>query len=779
MSAKIRILYIDDYELDRELVKDALEREHGGFELMEAANKQEFEALLKTHEFDVVLSDFNIAGFEGLQVLEAVLEYDPRIPVIIVTGTGSEVIATQALKQGAADYVIKRPKHIQRLPQTIFLALEKKKLIAEQKNAEYEIRNNLSFLQNLIDTIPSPLFYKNVNGEYLGVNKAFEEFYGKSRNEILGTTVYGTGPKHIADKYHEKDQELFQGLGKQIYEWKVINVEGETRDVIFNKASYTDQEGRVNGLIGIITDITELKQAKKALEESLLKQNEAIKSANVGLWDWDLITNKVRFSVEWKKQIGYEDHEIGNEFKEWENRVHPDDLEPTLEKVQHSIAKINQNHQSEFRFRHKDNSYRWILAQASIVPDENGRPIKMIGSHIDITERKLADEEKMNLQNKLAQAQKMESIGNLAGGIAHDFNNILSSIIGFTELALDDVAIGTPLEDNLQEVYTAGKRARDLVRQILAFARQSDEKLKPIRVDIIAYEVIKLLRSSIPATVEIRESIESQSTIMGNTTQIHQLFMNLCTNAGYSMEDEGGILEISLKDIVVDKDVYNKKLDLKYGKYIELSVSDTGTGIPSEILDSIFDPYFTTKGLGEGTGMGLAMVHSIVESYGGKITVESKIEEGTTFTIYLPIIRERQAVQACVTEQLPTGKERILFVDDEASITKMGSQVLERLGYAVTTRTSSVETIELFRTRPNDFDLVITDMTMPNLTGDKLAIELIKIRPDIPVVLCTGYSKKISDEIASEIGIKAFAYKPIAKADLAKTVRKVLDETKG
>jgi len=267
--------------------------------------------------------------------------------------------------------------------------------------------------------------------------------------------------------------------------------------------------------------------------------------------------------------------------------------------------------------------------------------------------------------------------------------------------------------------------------------------------------------------------------IMGNATQVHQILMNLFTNAAHAMEDKGGILEFSLKDVVMDRGVNRGKPDLKPGNYIEIKVSDTGEGIAPEIIGFIFDPYFTTKGPGEGSGMGLAMVHGIVESYGGKITVDSTLSEGTVFTIYLPITRKRTAHRLYESENLPSGTERILFVDDEAPIAKMSSQILERLGYSVTTRTSSVEALELFHYKPDGFDLVITDMTMPNMTGDKLAIELMKIRTDIPVIICTGYSKKISDETALKIGIKAFAYKPIVKADLAKKIRKVLDEAKG
>jgi two-component system, cell cycle sensor histidine kinase and response regulator CckA len=386
----------------------------------------------------------------------------------------------------------------------------------------------------------------------------------------------------------------------------------------------------------------------------------------------------------------------------------------------------------------------------------------------DITELK-------TMEAKLRQAQRMESIGNLAGGIAHDFNNILSSILGFTELALDDVDKGTPLEENLQEIYTAGKRARDLVKQILAFARQSDEERKPVRVDTILMEALKLVRSTTPTSIEINQKISSNSSIMGNATQVHQLILNLCTNAVRAMEKTGGVMGVELTDVELDADSPLTQSGLNPGSYLNLTVSDTGIGIGPDIIGSIFEPYFTTSKVGKGTGMGLALVHGIVETYGGKITVDSEVGKGTVFSIYLPITKKHNDNQPYVEEDLPSGNERILLVDDELPIAKMGGRILELLGYRVTVRTSSIEALELFRAKPADFDLVVTDMTMPNMTGDELAIELLEIRPDIPVILCTGYSKNITDETASEIGIKAFAYKPIVKSDLAKIVRKVLD----
>ena len=419
-----------------------------------------------------------------------------------------------------------------------------------------------------------------------------------------------------------------------------------------------------------------------------------------------------------------------------------------------------------------------VLKKGVINRQVNGLS-KVLVSITDVTELHKAHRNKERLEAQLQQSQKMESIGNLAGGIAHDFNNILSSIIGYTELSLDDVDKNTRLEENLQQVYIAGKRARDLVKQILTFARQSEEKTKPLRIDTLTKEVLKFIRSSIPASIKIDQQIKSESVIMGNVTQVHQILMNLCTNAAHAMEEKCGVLKIELEDVVIDDGFHFQNLSLEPGNYVKLTVSDTGTGIEPDIIESIFEPYFTTKEPGDGTGMGLALVHGIIHSYGGDISVKSAVGQGTAFEIYLPITGNHSEHVKYISNKLSFGTEKILFVDDEDSIVRLGNQILESLGYSVTIQADSIGALELFRSKPNGFDLVITDMTMPDMNGDELATELLKIREDIPIILCTGYSRKISVERAAEIGIKAFLNKPIIKADLAKTVRKVLNEANG
>jgi nitrogen-specific signal transduction histidine kinase/ActR/RegA family two-component response regulator len=387
----------------------------------------------------------------------------------------------------------------------------------------------------------------------------------------------------------------------------------------------------------------------------------------------------------------------------------------------------------------------------------------------DITESK-------RLQLQLQQARKMESFGTLAGGIAHDFNNILGIVIGNTELAMDDLPKWNPARLNLEEVLTASFRARDVVRQLLSFARGTKLEKEPINIAQIIQESLKLLRSSIPTSIELRQNIPKDiDTILANPTQINQILINLSTNANHAMPD-GGILEISLMNVELDEKRAAQYPDLTPGRYVNIKISDTGQGISVEEMDRIFDPYFTTKEVGQGTGMGLSVVHGIVKSHEGSISVESKYGKGTTFSIFFPVVKKQAVIETETVEKLSTGNERILFVDDEKSILSAGQKSLERLGYKIEVNLNPVEALELFRANPDQFDLVITDMTMPKMTGDQLAQEILKIRPDMPIILNTGFNEKIDEEKAKQVGIRQYIEKPLNRTILAKMVRKVLDE---
>jgi signal transduction histidine kinase/ActR/RegA family two-component response regulator len=384
-------------------------------------------------------------------------------------------------------------------------------------------------------------------------------------------------------------------------------------------------------------------------------------------------------------------------------------------------------------------------------------------------------------EKQLQQVLKIQAIGTLAGGIAHDFNNILFPIVGYTELTMDEVPEDSVARKNLEEILKAAHRAKNLVQQILTFSRQSGQEREPIRVQYVIKEALKLLRATIPTTIEIENHLEENcGAISGDATQIHQVIMNLCTNAYQAMQESGGKLEIGLTEVDITYADTIERVGLKPGKHLQLSVKDEGCGMEPAVMDRIFEPYYTTKLHGKGTGLGLAVIHGIVKNHGGDIIVDSQLGEGSTFYVFLPVIDEIDVqTKAPTFTTAARGSERILLVDDEAQIIDMEQQMLEHLGYKVTSSTDSQKALELFTHNPEDFDLVITDMTMPHMTGDRLARRLFDIKPEIPVILCTGFNEAITEEKALSMGIQKFVMKPVVKNELASTIRAVLDAPQG
>ena len=516
----------------------------------------------------------------------------------------------------------------------------------------------------------------------------------------------------------------------------------------------------------------ELQEATKQLRLNQIILNKSQEIARQGSWHLDILQNRLTWSAEAYRIFGKTPQEFGATYEAFLEAVHPADRD-LVDKTYTNAIQKKIPYECVHRIIRDDGEIRVVLEKSEDIVDETGQPIHSYGFTQDITDQQRIEREKRDLELRLAQAQKMEAIGTLAGGIAHDFNNILGVILGYTELAMDDIPPDSKPAGDLNQVLEAANRAKDLVKQILAFSRQTKIERIPIQLQSLIKETLKMMRHSIPATIEIQDEIDSRcGVVLADPTQVQQILMNLCTNATHAMAESGGVMRIELNRVYVGGD--SRQLNIAPGKYVELVVSDTGCGIGPDVIDKIFDPYFTTKEAGQGTGMGLAIIHGIIAEYGGTVSVESEPGKGAVFQVYFPEVDRKELPTDKDAEEVPRGNGRILFIDDEELLAEMGKHILERLGYSVTVRQSSLEALSTFLNSPDEFDLIITDQTMPGMTGMDLARRMLQIRPDIPIILCTGYSNLVDEDSAKALGIKEFALKPLTTATIAKLVKKVL-----
>lgn len=445
-----------------------------------------------------------------------------------------------------------------------------------------------------------------------------------------------------------------------------------------------------------------------------------------------------------------------------------------IHSIESAFKKTQNDQQSdhELVFMKKSGERFPVIVSPSSIKDDHGRVIRYFATVKDITNRK-------EYEKRIQQASKMESIGNLAGGIAHEFNNMLAIIMGNNELIGEEVPPESLAKESTEEIRIAGLRAREVVKQLLTFSRQDNVSQKVLDLKSVVQESMKLIRSTTPTNIKIEQKLsEDTFTILGNGTQINQVLINLCKNAVDALPEIKGVITIELYNETIDTQQVRHQVTLPPGKYSKLIVTDNGTGMEEGVIERVFEPYYTTKAVGAGTGIGLAVVHGIVERHGGEIIVDSKLGQGTSFIIYLPTHEGLQKHESDEIDIFPVGDECVLYVDDEISIAKLGKRLLEGLGYRTETTTDPNKALDMVKKVPNKFDLLITDMAMPNMTGNQLVIETLKIRQDMPIIICTGDSDKISEKDAVDIGASSFIMKPINKLELAKTVRNVLDDAK-
>jgi len=645
----------------------------------------------------------------------------------------------------------------------------------EHKRAEDALRESEERLKILFEFAPDAYYLSDTKGIFIDGNNAAEDLVGYDKGELIGKSFLrlnllmpGQIPK--AAKLLARNK-LGKATGPDEF---ILNRKDGSHVPVEIRTFPVKIKGKTL-VLGIVRNITERKRADEDIKRAIEAAQAAEQTAKAGSWRWEIGSNRVFWSDNMCRINGVTPGEFEGTYEAAMSTVHPDDIEYVRKKLQ-EIIREKKPDRIEYRIITPDGVEKTMVDTNKLVFDSRGSLKEILGMTQDITEWKQVEEEKARLEAQLRRSQKLENIGTLAGGIAHDFNNILTPILGYADMILYDLPSDSPIRDDIQLVIRSANRAKDLVQQILTFSRQIEQERKPLKLDLIVKEALKLLRPTLPATIKIRQHIDSNcGKVFADPSQMHQVLMNLCINAFHAMEERGGVITIKLKQVKVDPSADPIYHNLKENKYIRLTVSDTGIGMDEAALDRIFEPFFTTKGVGKGTGLGLSMVHGIVRSHDGDIVVVSEKGKGSTFDVYLPVMVREMTVANQKAQSTQGGNECILLVDDEVVIANLLKRILEGYGYQVFEKTCSIETLNTFRQQPDRYDLVITDLTMPNMTGLDLAGEIHVIRPDLPIILMTGYSEKITEELESRYGIRAVVMKPIGARILEQTIRKMLD----
>ena len=634
--------------------------------------------------------------------------------------------------------------------------------LTRQKRTE----EKLKFTQFSVERSGDAVYWLNKEGKFIDVNNRACQSLGYTREELLNMTVHDIDPDFPAEVWPQHWQNVkFHGS-------MTIEAHHRTKKgVVFPveiQANFLEYNG-VEFNCSFVRDITERKRA----EQQLMKLSHAVEQSPSLVMITDSEGHIEYVNPKFTATTGYPLEDIKGQNPRFlkSGKTSPEQYKNLWE----TITSGNVWH-GEFQNKKKDGSFYWQSLSISPVKDENGNTINFLAVMEDVTERKKLEEERSQLQAQILQAQKLETIGTLAGGIAHDFNNLLTPILGYSDMALNDADEKSQTFKDLLEINKAAARAKDLVQQILTFSRQLPQEQKPIRIQHIIKEALNLLRATIPSYIEIRQNIDRDcDPVFADATQIHQVIVNLCTNSYHAMREKSGTLTISLKMVDVGIEILQALPNLSVGKYVCLTVSDTGKGMSQATIERIFEPFFTTKTMGEGTGLGLSVVHGIILSHGGDIHVQSKVGVGSIFQVYLPPVKIDKVTHLPRKHPLPKGNERVLFVDDEIAVAEVGNRILTRLGYQVTVKHNATEALECFRQRPTEFDIIITDQTMPKMSGFEFAKEVINIRQNIPVVLISGYNDVIDPETVKSSGIFEYLLKPLNTSDISKVVREALD----
>jgi PAS domain S-box-containing protein len=648
------------------------------------------------------------------------------------------------------------------------LVHKRNKELAMRMTAEEELRESERKYRSIFENAVEGFFQSTPEGRFITVNPAFAKMTGYTSAEELVFSI-----TDIAKQFYvnPEDRNRLKQLLNEAGFVEHFVFEARCKDSSHIWGSYNihaiyDHNGKIIRYEGSMTDITEQKQAETERSQLVTAIEQTAELIAITALNGTIQYTNPAF----ENITGYSRQEaVGNNPRLLKSGLH----DPSVyQKLWDTILSGNR-WTGQFINKRKDGAIYTSECSISPVKDSKGNLLNFIWIAKDITNE-------LELEKRILQSQKMESIGALAGGIAHDLNNILFPISGLSELLLDDMPAGSPEHKSIEQIHRSANRGSEMIKQILSFSRQSNPQKLPIRIQPILQEVLQLVRASIPMNININNDIKADcGMVLADPTQVHQIVMNLITNAYHAVEGSAGTIKLELTEVDFQKDDLHDIMT-KSGKYACISVGDNGTGIDLSLIDKIFEPYFTTKKQGKGTGLGLSVVHGIVKDHGGDIRVISDVGKGTVFHVYLPLLEDaKDSKPVDINSTHPTGNESILVIDDEAPIATMMRMMLEKMGYQVTIRTNSRDALDTFRTNPNNFDLVITDRGMPNMTGEQLVHEFLSIRPGIPIIFCSGFYEDSNEKTVRNMGVKGLLQKPVSISDLAGMARKVLDEAAG
>lgn len=785
-----KLLLVDDTPTNLLIIQRRIRKHFPDGEILLASSPEEAMQIAERENPDVAILDLYMPRFNGIEVAGA-LKARPdqkRFPVLIVTSGDSDAgLRVQALEAGADDFIDRTSTEAE--------LISKLRVLLRVKRAEDELRNANRRLTQMagertLELYESAESFKalfecgsdlmlifELDGagdatRVVEANPAACHHLGYTRDELLGQAPRNLFSRDFLVQWDLRLRSIIEHR-QTCFDGTLLRRTGHGVPVTMHAQTIETAERRT-----IIVCCQLFERTRPSAEDS--GRRYRLIASQTGQIIYEIRMEGMRLSVSgaWTQITGRPTDDINDlHGGKWLEIIHPDDRKEVLSTFRDAIKNLGKYHM-QWRVKHADGTFRHVEDLGVVMAGEDGKAMCVLGTLKDVTSRVEAEEERKRAEQLEQHTRKLESLGVLAGGIAHDFNNILAAIIGLTDMALQDLKPGTMLHEDLTEVLRAGHRAKELVKQILKFSRQDQEDRRPVFLHQVVREALRLLRATIPPHVEIIDAVHIESgQVLASAAQMHQLVMNYCANAAHAIGSKAGSIEVQLRDVDVDARMASAHPQLRPGPYVKMSVIDTGHGMDERVMARIFDPFFTTKPIGEGTGMGLAVVHGIVGTHGGAVLVDSKPGRGSAFHTYLP--RVDVVISDVEEETKPSvkGQERILFVDDEEAVLRFAQAALQALGYAVTLCEHPDTALKLFSEAPQAYDLLVTDLMMPGMMGDSLAQAVHHIRPDLPVVLFTGFGDYVSNERVEEVGIFEIVHKPIIAKDLVEALRRALENS--